>query len=326
MPQLRQNIVTGDWVVIAPERSKRPSDFIAAETLRNDSKINCPFCLTGHSYTEERLKSYENDSVYVFPNKFPAFLEDKKSCSTRAHRLESDFYNARPSTGGHDVIVIKDHDHNLYEFTHKTWNDLFAMAKRRYGYWRKDCNAEYSMLIYNQGVKAGASISHPHAQIMASNIIPNHISKEIAGSERYFENSGSCVFCDLIAHEKAEKVRVIEENSAFIAFTFYAARFPFEVWVMPKSHFAHFEDEKDSVIGPLAEIMEKVVGRIGKTLERPPLNFFIHDLPTTIDRADYFHWHIEVAPRVSTYGGFELGSGTIIDIIAPEDAAEYLSK
>lgn len=326
MPQLRQNIVTGDWVVIAPERSKRPSDFIAAETLRHDSKINCPFCPTGHSYADERLKNYENDSVYVFPNKFPAFLEDKNSCSTRAHRLEGDFYNARPSTGGHDVIAIKDHDHNLYEFTHKTWADLFSMAKKRYAYWRKDCNAEYSMLIYNQGVKAGASISHPHAQIMASNIIPNNISKEIAGSERYFENNGSCVFCDLVAHEQAQKIRIIEENNDFVAFTFYAARFPFEVWVMPKSHLAHFEDEKESIIAPLAEIMEKVVAKLGKTLEHPALNFFMHDLPTTIDRADYFHWHIEIAPRVSLYGGYELGSGTIIDIISPEDAAEYLAK
>lgn len=184
----------------------------------------------------------------------------------------------------------------------------------------------YSMLIYNQGVGAGASIHHPHAQIMASNIIPNYISKEVAGSERYFENNGSCVFCDLTSHEKTSKTRVIEETANFIAFTFYAARFPFEVWVLPKLHSAHFEDEKDEILPELSKVMRSVIAKIGKTLERPALNFFLHDLPTTLDRADYYHWHIEIAPRVSTYGGYELGSGTVIDVMAPEDAAEFLKN
>lgn len=324
MPQLRQNIVTGEWVVIAPERSKRPSDFVAAETVRHDSALHCPFCPTGDAYTQARLKRYENDHVFVFPNKFPAFLENKQSCSTRAYRLEDDFYNVRPSTGGHDVLAIKEHHTNIYDFSQAIWHDLFAMAKRRYAYWRSDCNTEYSMLIYNNGVKAGASISHPHAQIMASNIIPNQISKELSGAEQYFENSGSCVFCDLVTHESKEKTRIVAENRYFIAFTFYAARFPFEVWVLPKNHFAHFEQEKEAIIGPLSAIMQEVIGKIGATLEKPALNFFVHDLPTTIDRADYFHWHIEIAPRVSLYGGYELGSGTIIDVMPPEEAAEYL--
>lgn len=182
------------------------------------------------------------------------------------------------------------------------------------------------MLIYNQGVKSGASIHHPHAQIFASNIIPNHISKEIAGSERYFENNGGCVFCDLIKHEQFNKARVIAENESFIAFTFYAARFPFETWIMPKIHRAHFEDDTQEMLKPLSEIMENVIQKIGKTLQKPDLNFWLHDLPTTLEKASYFHWHIEIAPRVSSYGGFELGAGTIIDIIAPEDAAEYLRK
>lgn len=326
MPQLRQNIVTGEWVIIAPERSKRPSDFIAAETIKTDTKINCPFCLTGASYQKERLINYENDHVYAFPNKFPAFVEDPKHCSNRSRLLEDGFYNVRPSTGGHDVLAVKDHETNLFDFTLPIWRDLFGMARRRYQYWRKDCNTEYSMMIYNQGVKAGASIHHPHAQIMASNIIPNHISKELLGAEAYFSNSGGCVFCDLLAHELAQKTRVIEENAHFVAFTFYAARFPFEVWVLPKNHRAHFEDEPDELIESLAVMMKKVIGRLGGILHKPPLNFFVHDLPTSVEQADYYHWHIEIAPRVSTYGGFELGSGTIIDIIAPEDAAEFLRE
>lgn len=326
MPQLRQNIITGDWVVIAPERSKRPSDFISAESLKVQSKDGCPFCPTGSSYKKERLKDFENEHVYVFPNKYPAFVEDPTNCSARAYRLEDQFYNARPSTGGHDVIAVKNHDHQLYDFSLSTWTDLLSMAKSRYKYWRQDCNTEYSMLIYNQGVWAGASIQHPHAQIFASNIVPNHISKEILGSLRYFETNGACVFCDLIHHEKTHRVRIIEENDQFVAFAFYAARFPFEVWVLPKDHSAHYEDEKESVIRSLGEIMKSIIGMLGKTLSKPALNFFVHDAPTNENLPESFHWHIEIAPRVSSYGGFELGSGTIIGVIAPEDAAKYLRK
>lgn len=324
MPQLRQNVVTGEWVVIAPERAKRPSDFVAAETLKPESKLACVFCEQGEAYKKYNLKEFEAKHIYVTPNKFPAFIEDPEHCSPRTYKLEGGFYNARPSTGGHDVLIIKEHDWQLFDFDGKTWEELFLVAKHRYRYWRNDCNTEYTMLIYNQGAKSGASIYHPHAQIFASNIIPNQISREVQGSQRYFENNGACVFCDLLHHEQQEKVRVVAESKEFVAFTFYAARFPFEVWVLPKQHRAHFEDETDVAIKSLADIMQKVTGMFGSTLQKPPLNFFLHDLPTSIRHAEYYHWHLEITPRVTSYGGYELGSGVVIDVMSPEDAAKYL--
>lgn len=325
MPQLRQNVVTGEWVVIAPERSKRPSDFIQKEKPKPQLKESCPFCegAAGHA---TRLLDYENESVYVMPNKFPAFLEDETKCSVRAYKLEDNFYTTRPASGGHDVLVVRDHDHQLYDFPVSTWRELFTLAGRRYHYWRNDCNTQYSMLIYNQGVAAGASIWHPHAQIFASNIIPNHISKELLGAQQYFENTGGCVYCDLLRHELKHQLRIVAENEKFVAFTFYAARFPFETWVMPKQHSVHFEEASNTLAEPLAEIMHELMAKLNRTLDAPPLNFFIHDLPTAVDDADYYHWHIEIAPRLSTYGGFELGSGTIIDVMAPEEAARFLQS
>jgi UDPglucose--hexose-1-phosphate uridylyltransferase len=324
MPQLRQNIVTGEWVVIAPERAKRPTDFIAAETLKPGSKVGCVFCEESEAYKKYNLKGFETRHIYVIPNKFPAFLESPDHVSPRTYKLEDGFYNARPSTGGHDVIIIKEHDWQLFDFTDVVWEGLFSVAKRRYSYWRNDRNTEYSMLIYNQGVKSGASIYHPHAQLFSSNIIPNQISREVYGAQRYFENNGVCVFCDLIHHERREKVRIIKETRDFVAFTFYAARFPFEIWVLPKVHLAHFEDEKQKLMAPLGKLMREVIGMLGKTLQKPPLNFFLHDLPTSIQHADYYHWHLEIAPRVTNYGGYELGSGVVIDVMSPEDAAKYL--
>lgn len=324
MPQLRQNIVTGEWVVIAPERAKRPNDFIAVDTVKSPVNASCPFDVEGEEYAKHRHKGYETDEIYVIPNKFPAFVEDPKAISTRTYKIEDGFYSARPSLGGHDVVVVKDHNKNIYTFTEKIWCELMTVTKRRYQYWRKDPNTEYTMAIYNEGTRAGASIVHPHAQIFASNVIPNQIHREVTGAQRYFENNGTCVFCDLIEHERKKKIRVLYESSAFIAFTFYAARFPFEVWIFPKEHIAHLEDEPDKRMREAADVLKDIFGKIGKTLHNPSVNYFIHDLPHSSAHSDFFHWHIEIAPRISTYGGFEMGSGVVIDVMSPEDAAKFL--
>lgn len=324
MPQLRQNIITGEWVVIAPERAKRPNDFVIVDTVKSPVNVSCPFDVGKEEYTKHCYKEYETDEIYVIPNKFPAFIEDPKAASTRTYKVEDSFYSARPSLGGHDVVVIKDHNRNIYTFTEMIWCELMTVIKRRYQYWRKDKNTEYTMAIYNEGTRAGASIIHPHAQIFASNVIPNQIHREVTGAQRYFENNGTCVFCDLIEHERKKKIRVLFESSSFIAFTFYAARFPFEIWILPKKHVAHLEDESNAMMGHVANVLRDIFKKLGTTLYNPPINFFVHDLPNSIAHSDFYHWHIEVAPRVATYGGFEMGSGIIIDVMSPEDAAKYL--
>jgi UDPglucose--hexose-1-phosphate uridylyltransferase len=324
VPQLRQNIITGEWVVIAPERAKRPNDFIIVDTVKSPVNAICPFEVEGEEYKKHNLKQFETKEIYVIPNKFPAFLEDPKLVSTRTYRIEREFYSARPSLGGNDVVVVKEHGLNLYTFTPKIWTELTQVTKKRYQYWRRDRKVEYTMGIYNEGTRAGASIVHPHAQIFASNIIPNQVHREVVGSQTYFENNGACVFCDLIAHEKREKIRLIWESKNFIAFTFYAARFPFEIWIFPKAHAAHLEDESDRTMAELGEALRHVFEKLGKILHNPPVNYYIHDLSNSIAHSDFYHWHIEITPRVSIYGGFELGSGVVIDVIAPEDAAMFL--
>lgn len=323
MPQLRQNIITGDWVVIAPERSKRPNDFIVAESTKPSAKLADPFALGGEVYQHRLGHLYETDRIYTIPNSFPAFVEDPDNCSHRTYELE-DFYRARPSTGGHDVVIIKEADQTIYDFPTETWQQLFEVVQRRYQYWRRDCNTEHTMLIYNHGARAGASIAHPHAQIFASNIVPNAISREITGAQEYFTNNGRSVFEDLLQHERKQRHRIIAENDEFLVFTFYAARFPFEAWVMPKENIGHFEAERPAFIHSLAGLMKKVMAMYDRVLARPHLNFFLHDLPKSIGEAEFYRWHIEITPRLGTYGGYELGSGVVIDVMSPEDAAEFM--
>lgn len=322
MPQLRQNIITGDWVVIAPERAKRPTDYVTADTVKYQSKAECGFCV-GQKVYWERIKKYDTSHIYVVANKYPAFMENDGDCP-RSYKVEDAFYRARPSTGGHDVVVIKKHDLDLPKFTKAIWMELLETFKTRYLYFHEEKGVAYTMPIYNHGREAGASIEHPHAQIFASNIIPNIITHEMHHTEKYFEHNGSCVFCDLICHEKEFKTRVLFENQDFIAFSFYAARFPFEIWIMPKEHQSRFENEPKSRYANLADCLIDVFSKLAKTLNDPPVNFFVHNLPNSSTQTDYYHWHIEIAPRITGYGGFEMGSGTIIDVFSPEIAAGFL--
>ena len=325
MPQLRQNIITGDWVVIAPERAKRPSDFITSGMVRRDHKDNCAFCV-GSDAWQTRLRGVKDelDHIYVIPNRYPAFVASPDKCERRSFPEEM-FYASKPAVGGHEVIIIKDHDLLVTEFPQIVMLQMLQMLQRRYQWYAQaDCRPEYTMGIYNYGHEAGASIWHPHAQIFASAIIPNLIMKEKQGAERYFESNGVCVFCDLLAHEKKMKIRLQVESRHFTSFTFYAARFPFEIMILPTTHQSRFEDASLSELANVAVVLRETLARIQRVLNNPPLNIFIHSLPNTSSESDYYHWHIEIAPRLTTYGGFELGGSTIIDVVSPEKAASYL--
>jgi len=323
VPQLRQNIVTGDWVVIAPERAKRPDDFVTADTVKHQSRTNCVFCDSKEPY-KTSIKKYETKNIYLTPNKYPAFVENLKKCSSRSYKIENEFYRMRDSLGGHDVVVVKDHDKDLPRFTRPIWVDMLNCFKKRYVYFDEHCSNVYTMAIYNHGSQAGQSIEHPHAQIFSSNIIPNIISREIYHTERFYETNGECIFCKILEHEKKEKIRIVYENKSFLAFTVFAARFPFETWVYPKIHRSRFENITSTEVHDLANCLISVFGKLDKALNDPPLNFFIHSLPNTIVETDYYHWHLEIAPRITKYGGYEMGSGNIIDIVSPEKSAEYL--
>lgn len=325
MPQLRQNIVTGDWVVIAPERAKRPSDFVTTGMVRRDHRDTCVFCINGPEY-RRRLKGrdLETDHLYVIPNKFPAFVPSPAACQRRSFNEEA-LYISKAAVGGHEVLIIKDHDATLFDFSEAIMADLLRMWRSRYhAYAEAPCRPEYLMGIYNHGQEAGASIWHPHAQLFASAIVPNHIVKEKHGAERYFESNGTCVFCDVVHHEVTKKFRLLDANRLFVSFTAYAARFPFEIWILPKTHASRYELSSNAMLVELADILKATLARLNRTLHNPPLNIFLHSLPHGLSDASDYHWHIELAPRLTTYGGFELGGSTIIDIVSPEKAAEFL--
>jgi len=325
MPQLRQNIVSGEWIVISPERAKRPNEFVSASQPKAKARQDCPFCVGSQDYQQRRLQHYETDLVYVLANKFPAFVEQAKPTTVQIKTVEDDFYLSKPAVGGHDVLVIKDHQQDLYTFSKEIWRDLLVMAQLRYRHFGRNCQSQYTTLIYNEQSAAGASILHPHAQIFSADIVPNIINRELTHSQIYFQNNGQSVFAALIEHEKQFKQRLVEENEHYLAFTQYAARFPFETWIVPKYQNSHFESINHQQLASLIPLLIKVFKKLGLTLNNPAVNFFIHSAPHALKEVEHFRWHLEIAPRLTNYGGFELGSGLIIDIISPESAAEWLN-
>ena len=325
MPELRQNIITGDWVVVAPERAKRPRDFIIPKSVKVADKTNCPFCVGSEGYKQnEKVRKCQTPHVYVVENRFPAFLEDESHKSVRSFYPEEGFYRARASVGDHEVVIVKEHEMTLFKMPQTVLDELFEVIRGRY-IWMKDHEKISSIVpIYNHGAEAGASIDHPHAQIFASGVVSNMVGRELNGSDTYFGINGTCVYCDMIKHEKKEKMRIVYENDRFIALNFYASRFPFETWIMPKDHESQFEMTSKVSMKEFSDAAHKVLHLIDKTLDNPPLNFYIHTLPTIFDDSASYHWHMEIAPRVSRYGGFELGSEIIINTMPPEEASHYL--
>lgn len=323
MPKLRQNIVTGDWVVISPERSKRPEDYVVASAPKRGIPADCPFCISNKdSAYKFSIKDVETNNVYVIPNKYPAFIKDDSIIS------EGDnFYQDTKSIGGHEVIIIKEHDQEVYEDGKEIINELIGVYKNRYLFYDQNPVIEYTMIIHNHGPEAAASIEHPHSQLFSSAIMPSYIEKELAGSKKYFDEKKACVFCDTVKVEKENGHRIVYENDQYVVFTFFAARFPFEMWVVPKTHLANFElsDEHQQLL--LADALHNAIAKLNKALNFPPFNYWIHTLPHHAeDQDDSYHWHLEIAPRVSKFGGYEMGSGVVIDVVSPEVAAEFLKK
>jgi UDPglucose--hexose-1-phosphate uridylyltransferase len=325
VPQLRQNIVTGEWVVIAPERAKRPQDFVIPPSVKVTDKSKCPFCEGSDGYkSNEKIRKAASEHFYVIENKFPAFVEEESKTQLRSFYPEEGFYRARPAVGDHEVVIAKNHDNNLLALDESKVSEMLEVIQDRYIEMKKKDGVVSVMPIYNQGAEAAASIEHPHAQIFASGIVANNVGREMDGAERYYGINGVCVFCDIIKHEKREKIRIVDENDHFIAVTFFAARFPMETWIIPKTHESEFENEPKSHIKSLGEILHSVLQKLEKNVKNIPLNFYIHSLPNTFENSASYHWHLEITPRLANYGGYELGSGVIIDIMSPEEAAEYL--
>lgn len=329
MPELRKDPVIKRWVIIATERAKRPKDFAQEEEEIKSSF--CPFDYGNEHLTPPEVLAFrpaDTDPntpcwwIRVVPNKFPAL-----DPNSDLRRYGQGMYDAMSGFGAHEVVIeTPDHNTTLALLPTKQVEEIVWAYRHRYNELSKDPRVKYVLIFRNHKKDAGASLAHPHSQIIATPIVPKRAQEELNGSKEYYEYKERCVFCDMIDQEKSDQKRIVEENDDFIAFEPFAARFPFETWILPKMHQNNFSDITEEQVKKFAHILKNTLLRIYKALDNPPYNFMLHTSPTSNDGKLYYHWHLEIVPRLTKVAGFEWGSGFYINPVPPEDAAKYLRE
>src|SRR5881628_406848 len=259
-------------------------------------------------------------SIRCVPNKFPAL---ERVGEVREHR-DGPFLSV-DGVGAHEIIVESpDHDGHLATLDDRQVERVLRAYRERYHDLAADRRIKYVQIFKNHGERAGASFSHPNAQLIAIPIVPLRVLEEAEGMRAHAEQrEGECLYCEILRRELALGRRVVAENRAFVALEPYAARFPFETWLLPKVHARAFETLSDADRGALARILKDVLGRMDRALDDPSFNYYIHTAPVR-EPEGTFHWHLEITPRLTEFAGFERGTGFYINPVVPEDAAAIL--
>ncbi len=325
MPEIRSNPVTGDWVIFATERARRPEEFRqkAERAPLPSFAPNCPFCPGNEAKTpveQFRVPADGGWLVRAVPNLFAALTPDGG--------LERHVHGSRTFLDGvglHEVIV-ESPVHNVTTALLPTDHvaQILGAYRHRLRSFYKDRRIEHVIVFKNHGEAAGTSLTHPHSQIVGMPVLPNQLRARLEEAVRHWGNEGRCLYCRTLEEELSEGTRVIAENASFAAFVPYAALSPFHVWFFPKHHGACFGEATDSQLADLAAVLQEVLARLYLGLRDPDYNYVIRSLSPQESAVKYFHWYISLIPRVTKSAGFELGTGMFINTALPEHSAAFL--
>jgi len=229
--------------------------------------------------------------------------------------------------GAHEVIIeTPNHRESLATLPEAAVVDVLWAYRERLADLKKDPRLRYVLIFKNHGEAAGASLEHPHSQLIATPIVPIMVQEELDGAERYFRYKERCVFCDIIHQERQQGARIISDHDGFLALAPFAPRFPFETWVLPSRHQAAFEEIQQPEMASLARLLGSILRRMNQVLLDPPYNFMLHTAPLQQEHLDHYHWHLELIPKLTKVAGFEWGSGFFINPTPPEEAAQFLRE
>ena len=329
MNEFRRDPVSGRWVIIASDRATRPADFHCETPSRAGGF--CPFCEGNEDKTPGEIAAYRAadtspDSpgwtVRVVPNKFPA-LRIEGSLDKRGEGM----YDVMTGVGAHEVIIESPgHAASLTELPEPQIRSAITMYRDRLLDLCKDQRMQYGMIFKNVGMASGATLEHTHSQLVVMPVIPRNVAVEMHHADAFYEYRGRCLFCDMITQEQSAETRIVEQNEHFVGFAPFASRFPFEMWIMPLAHSAHFEKLPQAQVASLSTLLKRCLAKLEKALELPPYNYIIHTAPFRHASEEPYHWHIEIIPRIIKVAGFEWGTGFYINPVPPEEAARYLRQ
>ncbi len=329
MPELRRDPILGRWIIISKERRKRPTDFLV-EPVKGNGGF-CPLCPGNESFTPPEVYAIRHKGlvsngpdwqVRVVPNKYPALVIEGN-----LEKEGEGLYDRMNGIGAHEVIIESpQHDENFADFAPGKMALVFKAYQERIIDLAKDPRFKYVMVFKNHGLAAGASLEHSHSQLIALPILPRMIVSELAGAQSHYKYKERCIFCDIIRQEIQQNERVVCQNDRFITITPFAPRTPFEMWILPKRHSSAYFSQSEADIYALAELFSESLQRLCRCIANVPYNFVLHTDPLRSGGLEYFHWHFEIVPKLTSIAGFEWGSGFYINPLPPEEAAGYLRE
>jgi UDPglucose--hexose-1-phosphate uridylyltransferase len=328
MSELRKDPVSNIWVVLAPERKRRP---LFHRPTGDDVLLpgDCPFCEGNEEMTTPEIYALRGSQseadrpgwrLRVIPNKYPALQVEGQ-----LNRVGDGFYDKMNGIGAHEVVIETPfHTKGMDELEVEAVTDIFMAFKRRILDLKKDIRFRYIQVFKNHGSMTIATVPHPHSQVVALPVVPVRIQEQLTSAKNHFNARERCIFCDMIHHERNYRKRVLEENSDYVVISPYAPRVPFELTIYPQQHGASYEETPDSSLRLLAGLFRGVMGKLNKALERPDYSMMLHNAPFEGDYGHYYHWHIKVMPVIAGVGVFDLGTGVYINPFLPEEVIEIL--
>lgn len=324
--EIRQNKATKQWVIYSPARRKRPKDY---ELFRKNLHVpvhddKCPFCPGNEHNLPKIIMEVKNSKkhwqVRVIPNKFPA-LTPKRDLN----RFSRGIHVVMHGYGHHEVVIETPfHNRPIAKMSAKEVGPIVETYHRRYLDLMKENENMMIIIFRNHGLRAGTSLVHPHSQIIATGMVPHHIRWREKEAQRYFDEWGRCVYCDILDYELKDKQRIINENKSFVTFVPFAAEVPFETWIVPKNHKADFGEISDEEKSDLAVSLHHMLKKLNHKLHDPDYNYVINTSARYRAQQPQLHWYLQIRPRLMTSAGFEIGSGMNINPSIPEEDATYL--
>jgi UDPglucose--hexose-1-phosphate uridylyltransferase len=326
MPELRQNLATKEWVIIATDRAKRPEEFVQADKERVEDRpiraATCPFCPGNEELDLERLRLPDEGAwtVRVVRNRYPALQE----IGEQAQRFDG--LNRSIAGVGYHEVVVESRLHNTSPATEtiEEVNQTLHAFQIRAQVFRSDSRIEHMIFFKNHGLSAGASLVHPHAQLLGMPVVPSGVITRITKARNYFEEHGECVICRMRQEEERAEARLLASSVFFSAFIPYAAFSPFHLWIVPRRHCASFLDATPEEVLDLAGMLRELLLKLYIGLNDPDYNYVIRSAPDHERESDFLHWYLAVVPRVTRSAGFEMGTGMFINTALPEESAQFL--
>lgn len=320
MSELRQDILTGEWVIFACNRKSRPCDFLRGKVTINSDNCACQFCPGNEHMTTASVFQNGKDgewTIRAFPNKFPAvspYTEDRE---------KDGFYTVIGGHGIHEVVVdTPEHLQAIHDFTIQHLFNVLKVIRDRYDAIYSDNDIKYVQVFKNCGPDSGASIMHSHWQLIGVPIIPREQTSISLRIDKYKEDTGRCIICDMIDYEREKGIRIIEETPNFISYSPFASRMSYESDIAVKSHIRSFGGFNDDMVYELAHILNNILSGTKYIRKDIGYNLCFEDTPKDGDG----HWFMRVIPRMGNPAGFEYGTNSYINPILPEKAAEFMRK